>query len=678
MMKTGNKKANLMFDSNDLKYVKKRISFIGTKSLNRNMSVIKLKLNGDQNVVDYKALSRRSGLTRKYGVKVGLLGTHSPIGQGAQAIGSTVIPGNMSPIRSPIRSGGWAAITPGKPNIPGRAPGGDGVSRCPEGYQYGGRFTDNRLSTCGAKLFDLPSALGLAIGAIRKLARGVGAAARVDSRQIEGEPMPESIVQSRRPQIPRVGNENRAAGIAAAKNLVSEIGRADKPAVRMVRRDGFVLEPVVAASVLRAIPDNRDMEGATYLLSVQNVNEIGGEELGLLSNTGITKLTYVMAGGSQINLEKKRPLTVGERRKLGRTVNSAAKISVENDPTARLKEVVNQTGDGIGYSENFVNIKNPNETVSKNGRSIPRWADELFGKGKKAKPVAESLRENDSESQIGKQTTDLDSAVSLISSGGNLNEIDPAILGQAISKSNVFKLQKLDAKRSLVTGPKGSKYTLYSPSAEYEHIGQRVSSDFQQFMGLESPDVFFVGTGTKRKYLVEDPGSIIRGYQVDRRKTFSDYEPSDVAKMLVSDWITDQRVRDPGSIIPVSNGQDTKPVVTNNFTSLLTDLDKIKVTERTRMTIKDFLKLPGNDKYLLYYQKLKKEQQLSFRREIDALLLRARKFNFTQLKTRLYSDGSLSTAEKTHLNIVGRIIETRISIYENSRQTLIEIFGDKK
>ena len=667
-----------MFDLENSKYIRKRISFLRTKGLHQNVSIIKLKLNGDQNVIDYKALSRRSGLTRKYGIKVGLLGTHNPIGQGAQAVGSTFIPGNLSPIRSPIRSGAWGAITPGKPNSPGRKPSGDGVSRCPEGYQYGGRFTDNRLSTCGAKLFDIPSVLGLAIGVIKKITRAVGPAVSGSSAQITGEQMPESIVQSRRPQIPRVGNENRMSVVAAAKNLVSEIGRVDTPVVRMVRKDGFVLEPVVSASVLRAIPDNRDMEGATYLLSVQNTNQLGGEELGLLSNTGVTKLTYVLPGGSQVNLEKKRPLTVGERRKLGRTVNSATKISTENDPTARLKEVVNQTGDGIGYSENFINIKNPNENVLKNGKTTTRWADEVFGKGKKAKPIAESARETDSESQIGKQISDIDRAVSIISDGGSLSEIDPAILGQAISKSNVFKLQKLDSKRTLVSGPNGSRYIMHSPSAEYEHIGQKIASDFQQFMGLESPDVFFTGSGTRRKYLVEDPGNIIRGYQVDRRKTFSDYEPGDVAKMLISDWITDQRVRDPGSIVPVSNGENTKPVVTNNFTSALTDLDKIKIAERTKMTIKNFLNTPGNDKYLLYFQQLKKEQQFAFRREIDALLLRARKFNFTQLKTRLYSDGSLTGAEKTHLDIIGSIMETRINIYENSKNLLIEIFGVKK
>ena len=53
-------------------------------------------------------------------------------------------------------------------------------------------------------------------------------------------------------------------------------------AKRMVRRDGFILEPVVSPKVLITIPDNRDMEGAAYILNANDVSTLGGEELGLL------------------------------------------------------------------------------------------------------------------------------------------------------------------------------------------------------------------------------------------------------------------------------------------------------------------------------------------------------------------------------------------------------------
>ena len=87
------------------------------------------------------------------------------------------------------------------------------------------------------------------------------------------------------------------------------------------------------------------MEGAAYILNANNVSTLGGEELGLLSNTGVTKIMYVLPGGSTLSLEKVRPLTVGERRKLGRTVNAASRIDNSQIAAARLMSVAEETGD---------------------------------------------------------------------------------------------------------------------------------------------------------------------------------------------------------------------------------------------------------------------------------------------------------------------------------------------
>jgi hypothetical protein len=658
-----------------------RTSFVGqsVKSFEVQRSLFKSKINRNQNLIDYKALAKRVGISKNYGVKVGIIGSHSTIGQLAQSAVSVVTPGNLSPIRSPIRSGLWGAITPGKPNLPFRGPGRDRTSRCPEGYQYGGRFTDNRLSTCGQKLFDIPSPLGAAIGAIRRLVRGVNIPMpETSSREITGTPAEQSIVQSRKPQIPRVGVANLKVAQQRARELVTQMGEVKQPNVtRLVRRDGFVLEPVVSAQILRAIPDNRDMEGANYLITIGQPSTLGGQELGLLSNTGVTKLTYVLPGGSTVSLEKVRPLTVGERRKLGRTVNSAAKISVEQDATARLKEVVNQTGDGIKYSEEFKNIDNPNQMVSKPGKKpVQKWVDEVFGKGKKAKPVEKSRPTTDSSSAIGKKISNVDDAIEHINSGGSMSEIAPDILQQVLAQKNLLKSTKLDGKRTLVEGG-GSKYILYTPSRKFEHIGQKFASDVQQSLGLESPDVFFVGKGENRKYLVQDTDSVLRGYKTDRNRVFNDYEPEDVARIMVADWLTDQRERDPGSIIPVSDGKEVKPVLVNNFTSGLTDLDKIKIAKRRELSVESFYDKQRAAMYEQYWKELKENQRFAFKKTIENLLKRARAFNFTEFRTRLYSDGQLTGAEKTHLEILETIFEQKVNRLVTSKQTLLRVIGDK-
>jgi hypothetical protein len=640
----------------------------------KSTNLLRQPLSTDENLIDYKALAKRRGITRSYDVKVGLVGSNSPIGQTLQTIGSTIIPGDLGPIRSPIRSAIFGAITPGKPRIPGGTGGRDGVYRCPEGYQYGGRFTDNRFSTCGQKLFDIPSPLGALIGAARTVGRAVSrVVSDINARDIEGVPIGDSIVQSRRPQIPKVSTSNQKLATQNAADLVKDIGGINKPVARMVRRDGFVLEPVVSAQVLRAIPDNRDMEGANYLMSAGSANDLGGQELGLLSNTGVTKLTYVLPGGSTVTLEKKRPLTVGERRKLGRTVNSAAQIGVDKDPTARLKEVALQTGDGILYSENFLNIDNPNEVVSgKGGKSQPKWAVELFGK-KKA-PVASTSRSGtETNTATSKKIANLDDAIAHINSGGSLAKIDPIVLQKALASVAAFKTQKLDARRSILSAQDNKKYLYMTKPKKFEHLGQNLASDIQQHLGLESPDIAFVGTGDNRKYVVQDVDSVLPGFKLDRKKTFANFDPRDVAKIMVADWLSDERDRDPSTVIPVSNGDSIKPVITNNFTSGLTDLDKIEIVKRQKQEVSDFYSDARASQLKQYWDALKEDQKFSFRREIESLLKRARAFNFTNFKTRMYADGHLSDAEKAHIEIIGKILEQRINILTRSKDVLLRV-----
>ena len=60
-------------------------------------------------VTTYKAMCHTYGVRHLYNIKrVGLLGSNTAIGQIAQSIGSYALPGDISPLRSPIRSAGFA------------------------------------------------------------------------------------------------------------------------------------------------------------------------------------------------------------------------------------------------------------------------------------------------------------------------------------------------------------------------------------------------------------------------------------------------------------------------------------------------------------------------------------------------------------------------------------------
>lgn len=627
-------------------------------------------------IVNYKAMIKMLGLDSEYRVKrVGTIGSSSTIGQTAQAVGSYFLPGDTSIIRSPIRSTAFSALTPGTPNVfrkPGMRTGRDKVHRCPEGYQYGGRFTDNQFTTCGAKLFDIPTPLGLAISALR----AIGRAANLEPISMEGRSLTpgeygDSVVDSRKPQIPRVSDSNIQKQVENVRQMIKDMNQPNLDTARMVRRDGFILEPVVSSKVLRTIPDNRDMEGATYILNANNIASLGGEELGLLSNTGVTKLVYVLPGGSSLSLEKVRPLTVGERRKLGRTVNAASRIDNSQMASARLMSVAEQTGDGIQYSEDFIGVNNPHKRIpARNGKMVENWVRQVFA-GKRTKPVADS-RQTASESAISGKITSLDDAISHIAAGGSLGMVSPDILQQAMIKANLFKVREVTKGQRIFEGPNGRSYMSIEPMADFEHLNAIFTSDIQQHLGIESPDVFPYGIGSRRPYLKETSNTVYRGVTPSKTATFKDSDVSNVAALLISDLIIGDNNRSPASV-DVMETSDMNALVPNlNFPNFDDFGKKAKTAEEL---IRQMASLSENGLYQGYYRELKSAQKRQFLAMINKLLERARAFNFEKYQARFAIDGKLTEAEKMHLQIVQRIVGQRINSLERAGDVLRNILG---
>jgi hypothetical protein len=622
-----------------------------------------------ENIISYKALAKRNGFTKNYNVKkVGSVGSYNPIGQAAQTIGTTALPGNISAIASPGRSTVSRILTPGRPGLPsigsplGSVTADRTQSRCPEGYQYGGRFTDNKYSTCGQQLFVTAGPLGLAIGAIRKLGRVARALTPNTNVTALGGARQDNPVESRRPDIPKVSFANPKKLKLEVSSLISKMGTIKEPTTRLVRRDGYVLEPVVPPSVLRAIPDNRDMEGATFLMNVSSRNMLGGEELGMLSNTGVTSLKYVLPDGSNLTLEKKRPLTVGERRKLGRTVNSAADISNSTDYAARLKEVATQTGDGIVYSESL-----------KRSRTV----EQAFS-GKPSSAAAEPKMPNTqtvSEETGGKLITNLENAIQSINGGGDLSNISMEIRSEALRKANASKIRKINNNQSLIEMQDKKRFVINEKPSKYQFIGESLAAAFQEHMGLVSGDVIGIESGDSRKFMKEDPTSYLGGSSMNRSAKFNDFSASDVARLMISDWATDQRSREPGSIVGVSTGKETRLAVLSNSTSGLSALSELEIAKRSKTSIDEFwdeLRAKQISDYAQRLQEMKRQQFIGIYQQ---LLQKARSFSVSGFKNNLYRDGSLSEGEKIHLNIVLRIFNQRISALKGSEETLRAIMN---
>lgn len=645
-------------ESNCCPQIVARFSFVEPRK--NPTSVLHLHDSGNRRLTEYKAVAMLHGHSRRRvqnSVSANDVINYKGVGH---ALLSLAVPGDSDPIRSPVRSAFYRAITPGGGGRRGGSRRGENRGyRCPEGYEYGGRFTDSRLSTCGMRLFDIPG-LGRIIGAA--LGTGFRDARDAEGRLITGGPYPE-VQQGRRPNIiiPKVSRSNRNAVLQNIEALVREIGGSDKRMNRLVRRDGFVLEPVVPTSVLRVIPDNRNMEGGTYVMSAMTRNDFGKDELGLLSNSGVESVVYVMPGGSTVRLRKNRELSVGERRKLGRLVSTASSQKNDLDPLAPIRYVVSEAGDYMTYEENFVGIRNPHQLVGNGTRE--RWVDEVFSgrRLKRRRVPSDEMRETESFGQVNSRITTVEGAMEHINNGGSLGDLTPSVLSKLLAYPDYAKRTNPNI---VQIGSK--KYTLEKRKEKYAAVSERFAEDLQQFLGVESPDVFPVGRGDRRSFLRERPESAVIGSSLDRSKTWEMMPIGDMAGLFVADILSDTRERNPESIVAASLGDRIFAMSIANIGTGLTNLSEIEIAKRSKMTIDQILQGGSGARYSEYYRKLRAEQQAQLRRLIASLLQRARKFNFDQYRDRLATTGELTDGEKIHMEVLGKIFKQRIRILSNS------------
>ena len=321
-------------------------------------------------------------------IKAGLVGSSSGLGRAAQAIGSVVTPGNISPFSAPIRSRLYGALIPGggggalsrlKPNRRRQA-------RCPSGFEYGGRFTDNRFSTCGAQLFEIPGPLALLARAARRLAPPKLPTARAEnlSEVLEGNPSNTRTIQiSRMAQIPRTGAFQKDKFNASVQQSISTLKGAPAGEGRMIRRDGVVLRPVVPSSVLRSFSENPDMVDGAMVRAVQLPSDIGADDLALLGGPSMSRISFVAPNGVVVSIERSRPFTIGEKRKFPRMINSLAESSTKDNIISNIEDFAKKSEGAFKFIADTGRLPKPLELVTYTGldgieRTAPRWQYETF------------------------------------------------------------------------------------------------------------------------------------------------------------------------------------------------------------------------------------------------------------------------------------------------------------
>jgi|694.fasta_scaffold09107_6 hypothetical protein len=638
-----------------------------------------------QSAIEFKcrahmSLSKESSIS----VKAGIASSDNPIGQGIQSLVSSVLPGDL---KNPLRSAAWSMLVPGGSGIPnplarasaGGFPKPERGFRCPEGFQFGGRFTDKLYTTCGKRLFELATSIASGLQNVSELAsrntpREISTAGRVIKPLIGNNQV--SLIRQPNIIIPKVSRMNFDAYKKAIANVVQEMRLVSGSVSRIVRRDGVVLTPVVSSRVLRTVPDNRDMEAAAYIQKVVSASEIGKTELGMLSNTGINSVIYVLPDGSTISLRKKRNLTSGERRKLGRTVADAERMKMGQNPASRLEMIAAEMNGAIAYEQKFENIKNPNDVIevlmpdNKTKKQMRRWHHEAFIKYPKA-VLSERKTQIEDESGF---VESLSEAVKLINSGGQIGNIQPRLRGTALAKSKSVETRKINNR--LIEHEIGrQKIYEVSPTLEYEHLGAMLSSEIQSHLGMLSPDIWFSGEGSRRRYLVSYPNDSVATSRSTRTASMNMASTSDMSRLFISDLLTDSKMRNPSSIYTILTGNKKRTFASPSIYSGLSGSSRKNQSDRINMPIAAILQESDKLTYKDYFEKLRKNQRSKALSMLDELLERARSFNFDDFANRASIDGQMSESEKKHIDIMKSLFEVRIRKLSTSVSLLKKYIG---
>lgn len=650
-------------------------------------------LNGSRSLVNYKGMLLRSIFSNE-DQKVGLFGSRSRLGQTAQAVGTIGLPGDTSEIRRPVRSRLYAAATPGGGGnqspirraigLARRAtPNRQGPLRCPVGYEFGGRFASKNFRNCGRQLFDLPGGVGIGIG------RGIGLLGLLKR---EGTPVNFNDLNSPTVQIQRAAQIARVGAAKDSERIKAvEVGIAalSDPAVRgglLVRKDGSTLRTKVSNDVLGTIRENPDMEGASLISAAKAPTEIGDNGVASIWIGNVKSVSYALPGGGSITVERKSDLSNGEKRILTKAWTATATADFgKNNHGARIRDIVEKSNGTLTYNEKFPNIDNPNDVVTvaevgntKNRASVQRWvfdtfmADNAPGRGAN-KPFKEIGKTSTKTPVASAEISALGDAVKHLDENGAPEEVPSDILEQALDKTKTFTIRKIRPDVTVLERGDGKSWYRTQSSGDYAHIAERVSSDIHAALGLENTSVTFIGKGTRRDYLVGNPQNELDASPMS--VPVSDLPAEDLLRMSVSDWLLDQRDRNPSSMRMIKKGDQEKLLLGRGDLSVLAGLSPEELNRRRNMVLEDYLKenrISGSSKK---FSTLSRQQRAAILAVYEDLLKKATEFNWNDYSTRLSLDGQFSPAEKAHLELIKTIFTQRLQTLRSAKKRYLQIIG---
>ena len=449
--------------------------------------------------------------------RVGIFGSNSRAGQAAQAAGSIILPGDISDIRSPIRSQIYETLTPGggrgRPGLPSarRLIGGLGRRgsrstggvrnkfRCPPGFQKGGTFTNAQFSTCGAQILGIPGkGVGSpSSGAQRALAALARDAALVrEIGDLRSNRNPYDIIRAAQiPVAPKKGSPTRRQ--ISINNVLSRADEADF-SLRAVRRDGVILEPVVSLQALGKLDEFDDLADGT-LIDRYTSGQIGKDIVPAFS-TGLRDVYVDIPESGSVKISRVggelTPTEVDSlRRSFPTSMRRAANLP---DPSAGIRDYADRS-DGR-FSVDFGELKNNKfevvgnrnklirvETAGGKTLSVPQWVYDTFlsrSAPRRAKnaPVYEMVSEGKAVNPFFLSTKTITALTHRTANYHDLIEVRAAIFAEG--RDNIqFKKRRAGGRARAMFNPGLNRYQC-PPGTRY---GGRITDQFGRNCGYSLP-----------------------------------------------------------------------------------------------------------------------------------------------------------------------------------------------
>jgi hypothetical protein len=145
--------------------------------------------------------------------------------------------------------------------------------------------------------------------------------------------------------------------------------------------------------------------------------------------------------------------------------------------------------------------------------------------------------------------------------------------------------------------------------------------------------------------------------------------------LALSDWLTDERLRTPGNVMPFKTSSGNGVMATSNRTSGLAGLSKAQISQRQKLGLDEIMSEARKSVYSKSFANLQLSQRKLLLAQLDKLIKQADSFNWDEYYSRLMIDGELSAAEKAHLRIVQSIYGNRLEVVKNSKEQFLKVIG---